>query len=82
MEFEYKNIKMMKFLVLFVLSIGILSGSCERLLEKFTWKELNFDWPSSEAKESAVKAGSYIEENNLPLGLDVWRNRLFVTVPR
>jgi hypothetical protein len=76
------TIMTLKFGVLFVFSIGILSGSCGRLKEKFSWKELDFAWPSAEAKDEAVKSGNYIEKNNLPLGLEVWKNKLFITVPR
>ncbi len=73
---------MLKIGVLFVISIGILSGSCGKLDEKFSWNKLDFAWPSAEAKAEAVKSGNYIEENNLPLGLEVWKNKLFITVPR
>jgi hypothetical protein len=73
---------MVKFGVLCVLLLGIVGGKCERLVEKFSWKELDFDWPSAGFKAGAVKDGNYIEKNNLPLGLEVWRNKLFITVPR
>ena len=46
------------------------------------WQELEFDWPTAEAKAEAIQSGAYKVENNLPLGLDVWNNKLFITVPR
>ncbi|CAH1995388.1 unnamed protein product [Acanthoscelides obtectus] len=50
--------------------------------EVFSWKEMEFAWPSKEAMDEAVKSGEYIRENNLPLGIDRWKDKLFVTVPR
>ncbi|ERL92756.1 protein yellow [Dendroctonus ponderosae] len=52
-------------------------------LEKvFAWKELTFSWPNEDAENVALKNGDYVPKNNLPLGLDRWRNKLFVTIPR
>lgn len=53
-----------------------------KLQERFSWTQLIFDWPSHEAELAAIQSGHYIAENNLPLGLERWNNKLFVTVPR
>lgn len=50
--------------------------------ELFAWNEIDFKWPSVEAKEKAIRDGSFVAANNLPLGVERWRNKLFVTVPR
>lgn len=60
----------------------VASGLCAKLQEKFRWKEVSYAWPSESAKEDAIKSGQYKSENNLPLGLDVWQNKIFITVPR
>jgi hypothetical protein len=52
------------------------------LVEKFAWKELEFKWPSDDAKQAAIREGSFIPGNNLPLAFDVWRDKMFFTVPR
>jgi len=52
------------------------------LEEVFAWKELSFVWPSEDVKNDVLKSGSYIPANNLPLGIDRWKNKLFVTIPR
>ena len=70
----------MKFL--FVLVITVAYATATKLQEKFMWKELEFAWPSEEAKEEAIKSGRYVESHNLPLGLDIWKDKLFITVPR
>lgn len=67
--------------LLFVLVI-VAYATATKLEEKFAWKELAFAWPSEEAKQEAIKSGKYIESHNLPLGLDVWKDKLFITVPR
>lgn len=53
-----------------------------KLKEKFKWREVEFDWPSQEAKQEAISSGKYVVSNNLPLGLERWHDKLFITVPR
>uniref|UniRef100_A0A1B0CTX4 Secreted protein n=1 Tax=Lutzomyia longipalpis TaxID=7200 RepID=A0A1B0CTX4_LUTLO len=57
-----------------ICAVGQISGT--RLEEVFRWKEVEYEWPDG------VIAKDYKGANNLPLGLDVWRNKLFITVPR
>ncbi|KAI8115218.1 Protein yellow [Lucilia cuprina] len=64
-----------------LLCLGIVAVRA-KLEEKFHWKQLVFDWPSEEAEKAAIKSGEYVVENNLPLGLERWHNKLFITVPR
>lgn len=66
----------------FLLILTLASAAFAALEEVFGWNELSFAWPSNEAKENAIKSGDYVPENNLPLGLDRWKDKLFVTVPR
>ncbi|NP_001161777.1 yellow-b isoform X1 [Tribolium castaneum] len=54
----------------------------DNLRVAYQWKELDFDFPSASAREEAIKSGKFIPENNLPLGLEVYKDRLFITVPR
>lgn len=78
-----KIMKLSIFLVGLSVIVGPVVQLCEgRLSEKYIWNELQFDWPSVEAKEEALSSGDYVPKHNLPLGLDVWRNKLFITVPR
>lgn len=65
-----------------LLAICVHIGFAVKLEEKFKWKEVSYAWPSDAAKEAAITSKRYIVENNLPLGLDIWRDKLFVTVPR
>lgn len=57
-------------------------GQAIKLEQKYQWKNLEFAWPSESAKEEAITSGRYVAYNNLPLGLDVWNDKIFITVPR
>lgn len=72
----------MKVLLSLVLLGSSIGRSRETLTEKFAWKALDFSWPSEEVKEAAIRDGSFIQDNNLPLAFDVWKDKIFVTVPR
>lgn len=52
------------------------------LQERFKWKQVDFEWKSPEQKEQGLQSGDFIPENNLPLGIERWQNKLFITVPR
>lgn len=65
-----------------IVAVFVALARASKLEEKYSWKELSFEWPSEEAKHEATKSGKYVEANNLPLGLDVWKDKLFITVPR
>lgn len=72
-----------KLLTLCLISFCCCLGTSKaKLEERFSWKQLTFDWPNAEAEAEAKRSGHYIAENNLPLGLERWENKIFVTVPR
>jgi hypothetical protein len=68
--------------LILVLAVVVACATAKKLDEKFSWKELEFAWPSEEIKRDAIRSGKYIESNNLPLALEVWKDKLFITVPR
>ena len=70
-------------LVVFLLaSICLASSASNSLKERFSWKVVDFEYPTDEARNEAIRSGEFIPENNLPLGLERWRNKLFVTLPQ
>lgn len=78
-------IELVKMKVLFLaccLAIAFAAASAISMVEKFAWKDLDFSWPSDNVKEAAIQEGSYVRGNNLPLAFDVWRDKIFLTVPR
>jgi hypothetical protein len=54
----------------------------DRLREVFSWRQLDFVFPDQKTRQAAIASGEYVQANNLPLGLEVWRDKLFITVPR
>lgn len=54
----------------------------DRLREVFSWQQIDFVFPDQETRQAAIDSGAYVQANNLPLGLEVWRDKLFITVPR
>ncbi|KMQ98416.1 protein yellow [Lasius niger] len=48
----------------------------------YAWSTIDFEFDSIEARDNAIFDGDYVAENNLPLGLDVWRDKIFITLPK
>ncbi|XP_066140656.1 protein yellow-like isoform X2 [Euwallacea fornicatus] len=66
------------------LVFAILSGQAtsNKLNIFYQWKILDFEFGSPGKRQAAIEDQSFVPENNLPLGLEVYKNRIFVTVPR
>ncbi|XP_045473008.1 protein yellow [Harmonia axyridis] len=69
-------------LTILAVSVFVAGSHAAKLDNVFEWNELSFSWPDEKTKEEAIQKGRYVPENNLPLGLDRWNDKLFVTVPR
>ncbi|XP_012279572.1 protein yellow [Orussus abietinus] len=52
------------------------------LLERFSWRQIDFAYPDQNSRQMAIASGEFIPENALPVGIEIWRNKVFVTVPR
>ncbi|XP_072381324.1 dopaminechrome tautomerase [Diabrotica undecimpunctata] len=48
----------------------------------FQWKIIDFEYPTSNARWEASSTRQFIPENNVPLGLEVYGDRIFITLPR
>ncbi|XP_055529991.1 protein yellow-like isoform X2 [Wyeomyia smithii] len=48
----------------------------------YQWKIIDFLYPSLQARNNAIRTRAFIPDNNLPLGVDRFRNRIFITTPR
>lgn len=82
-SFKYTNINMSRSLPLIAFLVFFVSiDALTNLKEKFKWKQIEFDWPSEDVKQQWLTSKKYIPENNLPLGLERWNNKLFLTIPR
>ncbi|KAH8419677.1 hypothetical protein KR009_000774, partial [Drosophila setifemur] len=72
--------------VILVLLLGLALASpawaAYKLQERYSWNQLDFAFPNARLKEQALASGDYIPQNGLPVGVEHFGNRLFVTVPR
>ncbi|CAK1547166.1 unnamed protein product [Leptosia nina] len=48
----------------------------------YRWKQMDFVFPSPEEREIAVNNGQYVQANVIPLGVERWKSRVFVSTPR
>lgn len=52
------------------------------ILERFSWNILDWAYPDQFSRDAAMASGDYVPQNGLPVGIEIWQNKLFVTVPR
>ncbi|BFZ25280.1 hypothetical protein BsWGS_28319 [Bradybaena similaris] len=48
----------------------------------YDWRTLEFVWPSEAEKSEAIRNGSFVPERNLLAGIKVYKNNVFLTIPR
>lgn len=53
-----------------------------RMKLRYSWKILDWAYPDEKTREHAIRSGAYVPENALPVGMEVWNDKIFVTVPR
>lgn len=53
-----------------------------KLHERFKWSVIEYEFSGELERSEAIASGRYIPTNNLPLGIEIWKDKLFVTVPR
>ena len=49
---------------------------------KFQWKNIDFDYDTAEKREDDIENLTYIPDNVIPVGLDIYKDRLFLSLPR
>ncbi|CAH2106435.1 unnamed protein product [Euphydryas editha] len=47
----------------------------------YKWKYVDFEFPSERHRRYAIANGDFVPKNVLPLGLEVWGSRIWVTIP-
>lgn len=60
----------------------VLGEEASKLQERFSWTQLDFAFPNQRMKQQALQSGDYAPQNALPVGIEHWGHKLFVTVPR
>lgn len=66
----------------FLLLLADSGYGAYKLQERYSWNQVDFAFPNQRLKEEALAVGDYIPQNALPVGVEHWGNKLFVTIPR
>jgi hypothetical protein len=69
---------------LFVLLVAASSSvlAHDNLKVIYQWKQIDFEYPNIGERQAAITNGNFIQENVIPVGLEVYKDRLFLTLPR
>ncbi|CRK93361.1 CLUMA_CG006902, isoform A [Clunio marinus] len=54
----------------------------DNLRVAYQWKQIDFEYPNIGERQAAITNSTFISENVVPVGLEVYKNRLFITLPR
>lgn len=67
--------------ILFALMVTSVMAN-DNLRVAYQWKQIDFEYPNIEERQAAITNLTFIQENVIPVGLEVYKNRLFITLPR
>lgn len=80
----YKH-KMNSLKLVSICMVGIsLFATCwaNNLEIKYQWKTIDFNYTSAEKRQEAIDKQTFIPNNVIPVGLEVYKDRLFLSLPR
>ncbi|CAH2106440.1 unnamed protein product [Euphydryas editha] len=77
----------MIFKIIFLAASLVTSSISYQLQNKaigtlYRWKQIDFDFPTPQHREQAIQNGEFNQINVIPLGVERWKNRVFVSTPR
>lgn len=72
----------MKSVVVCCFAVFSIAHAAFKLEERYSWNQMDFVFPTRAMKDIALASGTYIPQNALPVGIEHWGNKLFVSVPR
>lgn len=62
--------------------LSVHTSANDNLRVAYQWKEIDFEFPTAAERQEAIASKRYIPENVIPVGLEVYKKRLFLTLPR
>jgi hypothetical protein len=69
-------------LILQLTAIACVAKANDNLRVAYQWKQIDFEYPNVEERQNAISNGTFVQENVIPVGIEVYKNRLFITLPR
>ncbi|XP_043485045.1 protein yellow-like [Leptopilina heterotoma] len=67
--------------IVFFVTIAFVQGR-QNYHVIYQWNFIEPEWPNPETGEKSLNNGSYIPENNIITGIKLWRDQLYLSVPR
>ncbi|XP_066145864.1 protein yellow-like [Euwallacea fornicatus] len=68
--------------VVLMVATTCIFAQTTKLQKHFEWNILDFQYPDARTKFNSLVTGKLKPENALPVGIEVWKDKVFVTVPR
>lgn len=68
--------------IFILISLNVLVFCNDNLNVAYQWQQMDFEFDSNEQRENAIRSNEFIKENVIPVGLEVYKDRLFITLPR
>ncbi|XP_014204221.1 protein yellow-like isoform X2 [Copidosoma floridanum] len=66
-----------------ILALALLTAvSCHPPEVQYSWDKLDYNFPNESMRAAYLASGDFVQKDNLPLGVSVWRDKMFITVPR
>lgn len=70
------------FLRLLLVTLSVSTARASKLQKHFEWNILDFQYENAQQKLNDLATGKLKPENALPVGIEIWNDKVFVTVPR
>lgn len=73
----------MNFVSIYMIGISLFATCWANNLDiKYQWKTIDFNYTSVEKRQEAIDKQTFIPNNVIPVGLEVYKDRLFLSLPR
>lgn len=76
---KHKTLALAAFLVTFS---ALAVQANDNLRVAYDWKEIDFKYANAEERWMAIERFEFKPENVIPFGIEIYKQRLFVTLPR
>lgn len=65
---------------LWIIFLALANG--EEIKTIYSWNVIEYNFPNDNIRNTLISNGDYIEENNMPNGMQIWNDKIFITIPR
>lgn len=65
---------------LWIVFLALANG--EEIKTIYSWNVIEYNFPNDNIRNTLISNGDYIEENNMPNGMQIWNDKVFITIPR